>query len=653
MNTHKKINELLIGFVLGELSNQQESEVKAHLAECQKCSNELKRLEVLLNCAGQMSQLSADKQLCESAKKAILETVETERMKPTPRPSIDLVHIWRTIMKARITKLATAAMIFFIAFAVWMYLFGGSGDLFANMLEKIEHIDSFTYQHKMTIKGIVNNLPKDIPITLDSTVYVSDKHGIRQDMQMGSSTISIIYIPPDSNVITQVLPMSKNYIYATMTNEQIQEKLQKVNPKGMIKEFKSFAHKNLDIKTIDGFEAEGIEVDDPNFMAETFETAVGRLWVDVESQLPVRIEIEGSSADGQAETKIIAYDFDWISLVEPEIFEINIPPDYTLHGEIDISNNETAAVNGLRLFAEITDGQYPSNLDIFTTKKEATEALLTDLLQKPDANINPNMPFTKEQLEKMSNIIAACSFYAKLLKEKKEPVYFGEKVTAENENMPLLIWKVSDSEFRIIFGNLSAENVSVERLSELENDPNFIAVMEAPRKRATTTIAETFLGHQQDKWHLTAGDKIIAHSSITLTAWPEEPQPMQIALPYPNAALQSVKLGDLVLAFKMLDKGNYEIEIPYAELEHGQKDMEFVWTVSLSELQKVDYGYRTVLKSLLNVSSYKLYFVLEPDCNYTNSKDSTLTQWRMFAWNSPENPNNLFGSCGITIQKLQ
>jgi hypothetical protein len=615
-----------------------------------KSSQDSGQVEELISRAISREQPEFDFDKWKHNHKEEIEIYESQTADGLIARSVQPFALWRTIMKSKLTKLATAAMVF-IACVIGLYLFHGSQDVFASMLEKIEHIESFTYQHKMTIKGMVSNLAQDFPITLESTVYVSDRYGIRQDMQMGSSTISIIYIPADSNVITQLLPMSKNYIYATMTNEQVQEKLRKTNPKGMIEEFKSFAYKNLGIKTIDGFEAEGIEVDDQNFMAGVFETAVGRLWIDITSQLPVRIEIDGTSADGQTETKIIAYDFDWLSLVEPEIFEINIPPDYTLHGEIDISDNETAAVNGLRLFAEITDGQYPSNLDIFTTKMEALEGLVGDLAQ-PDAAINPDMPFTKEQLEKMNNIVAACSFYAKLLKDGKEPVYFGEKVTAENENMPLLTWKVSENEYRVIFGNLHTENVSIEGLSELENDPDFIAVMEAPRKTETAAIVETFLAHQADKWHLTAGDKIVAHSSITLTAWPKEPQPMQIALPYPNAALQSVKLGDVPLVSKMLDKGNYEIEIPYAELEHGRKDMEFVWTVSLSELQKVDYGYRTVLKSLLNVSSYKLDFVLEPDCNYTNSQDSTLTEWRLFAWSSTPFPNNLFGSCGITIRKL-
>ena len=49
MNTHEKISELLISFVLGELSEKEKSQVKAHVAECAECSSELKRLQALLS----------------------------------------------------------------------------------------------------------------------------------------------------------------------------------------------------------------------------------------------------------------------------------------------------------------------------------------------------------------------------------------------------------------------------------------------------------------------------------------------------------------------------------------------------------------------------------------------------------------------------
>ena len=116
MNTHENINELLVGFVLKELSEEQRTAVKTHLAECQQCSSELRRLEVLLECTGRMEKLRADENICESAKEVLFATIGSEEMKePTPGLNISPAFIWRTIMKSRISKLATAAVIILIA----------------------------------------------------------------------------------------------------------------------------------------------------------------------------------------------------------------------------------------------------------------------------------------------------------------------------------------------------------------------------------------------------------------------------------------------------------------------------------------------------------------------------------------------------------
>ena len=112
MNRHETINKLLVDFALGELPQQKETEMKTHLVECPQCSSELKQLETLLECTERIRELSADKQMCESAKQAILASVESGEMKQqTTRPNISPALIWRTIMKSPITKLAAAAVI--------------------------------------------------------------------------------------------------------------------------------------------------------------------------------------------------------------------------------------------------------------------------------------------------------------------------------------------------------------------------------------------------------------------------------------------------------------------------------------------------------------------------------------------------------------
>jgi hypothetical protein len=112
MKNHEKINKLLVDFVLGELSEQQTSEVKTHLTKCGRCRSQLQRLEALLECTGRIRELSADEQVCESAKQAIFTKLVSEETKEqAPRPNISLAFIGRTIMKRPITKLAAAVVI--------------------------------------------------------------------------------------------------------------------------------------------------------------------------------------------------------------------------------------------------------------------------------------------------------------------------------------------------------------------------------------------------------------------------------------------------------------------------------------------------------------------------------------------------------------
>jgi hypothetical protein len=111
MSKHKNINQLLAAFALGELPQQQVSEVKTHLAECPQCSNELKHLEALLECTGRIRELATDAKICDSAKKSLFAAVESEKTKYSSRPNIGPESIWRKIMKSPITKLAAAAVI--------------------------------------------------------------------------------------------------------------------------------------------------------------------------------------------------------------------------------------------------------------------------------------------------------------------------------------------------------------------------------------------------------------------------------------------------------------------------------------------------------------------------------------------------------------
>jgi hypothetical protein len=195
-------------------------------------------------------------------------------------------------------------------------------------------------------------------------------------------------------------------------------------------------------------------------MGGMFEDATARLWVEIGTDFPVRIEIDGIVAGGQMEMSMVIDDFQWNVELDQALFVPDIPSDYTSQ-EMKTEANEGTAINGLKLFAELTDGRYPSNLALLTLMKEITEELMKKygmkIIEKQD-----------EYTNELQNILQVGTFYAQLAGMEKEAVYYGDTVTAENPEAVLLRWKVSDGVYRVIFGDLSAGNFSAEELAELE-----------------------------------------------------------------------------------------------------------------------------------------------------------------------------------------
>ena len=236
-------------------------------------------------------------------------------------------------MKSSITKFAAAAVII-IALLIGINQLDGSlemtGVAWGEVVKKVEQIESFIFQHQISITSV----PEGTTVQeTETTTYVSSEFGLRQDAYMNGQVIGISYIPLEGTIITQVMPSEKKYRSVSTPEEHIRKTHEQVNPVGMIKEFMSFEHTELGREIIDGVEVEGIEVNDPGFLTiltSAFESAVGRLWVNVETNLPVRTEIVGVSGDGSIEVKIVAYDFDWEAEPGPSVFEPDIPDDYTL-----------------------------------------------------------------------------------------------------------------------------------------------------------------------------------------------------------------------------------------------------------------------------------------------------------------------------------
>ena len=72
-------------------------------------------------------------------------------------------------------------------------------------------------------------------------------------------------------------------------------------------------------------------------------------------------------------------------------------------------------------------------------------------------------------LEALQPVYPIGLFYMALVEDKKEPIYYGQTVGPDDVEAVLLRWKISDDQYRVIFGDLSTMDVTAEKLAELEN----------------------------------------------------------------------------------------------------------------------------------------------------------------------------------------
>ena len=244
-------------------------------------------------------------------------------------------------MKSRITKFAVAASII-IAVIIVVNQFGGSIDgttiAWAKVIETIENAHTLTSREIriLTCEG------KELPFLGTSEVmkYASSEYGVREDMCKDGQPLSHTYWLLKANECVNVTPMLKQYKRKPLTEAE-KRVLHQMTPDGIANLIRTSEYVELGRKIIDGVDVEGLEIRGPDLVVAPvkLDNIVIRMWVDVETYLPVVIEAEAVSSDKYltaltggkpVEVELLAGEFQWDIELEPNVFEPNIPDDYTM-----------------------------------------------------------------------------------------------------------------------------------------------------------------------------------------------------------------------------------------------------------------------------------------------------------------------------------
>ncbi len=386
------------------------------------------------------------------------------------------------IMKTRLTKLAIAAAVIILVVLAGLPFVGkkNQGVALANVLAKIEQANAYIYKIKITMTGMPSTPTGKQQ--MQGTITVSNEYGMKMDMDIidpnsRKDMFQQMYVLPAQKAAYMIMPEAKKYMKMEFSDDLlIKMKKQNNDPREMIKQIMRCQYTELGRSIIDGKDVVGFHTTDPTMLAGVVETADVNytLWVDTESWLPVRAEMD-LKVNEQMQMQYIISDFAWDIPVKTSDFEPVIPEDFKglpAEGVKMPEMTEQAAIEGLRFFADLS-GEYPKKLDLLNLMqdigklKKSKSPAAEQLRQKFEKSGSDEEKATKV-MEVMRPIQSLGMFYMTLLQDKKEPVYYGESVGPADGDKVLLRWKTSEGQYRVIFGNLTAADVTSEQLAELE-----------------------------------------------------------------------------------------------------------------------------------------------------------------------------------------
>ncbi len=419
-------------------------------------------------------------------------------------------------MKSHKFKLAAAAAII-IAILAGLPFFSSNGSsvVLADVLERIEQTQAFMYRLKMTMTGSMVSGAPDGKKEMECTITISNNYGMKMEMTTTDANsgkeemTQRMYVIPDKRTMITVMPKHKKYMRMEL-NDDLLARMKKQNndPREMIKQIMGSEYTELGRSVIDGIDVEGFHTTDPAFYGGVMENVECTLWVDVEKWLPVRTEMDFKMNEQmRMQVHGVIFDYQWDIPVNASDFEPVIPEDFTAFATEAMKlpgMTEEAAVEGLKFFAEIT-GQYPKKLNLvnlmqeFSAIKDSKKLTDAGMKLKEEMDRMQKDEHVKKLTETILKVQSIGMFYMTLIQDKKEPVYYGETVAFQDVEKVLLRWKISDDQYRVIFGDLSALDVSADELAELEkssiNAGNKIPIateQAAPQAAETSTATDHY-----------------------------------------------------------------------------------------------------------------------------------------------------------------
>ena len=248
--------------------------------------------------------------------------------------------IWGKLMKNPVRKLAAAAII--IVALLINFQSGNSGVAWGAVLEQVEKAQNIVF--RITTNAKIQGEQQETTVQPEIIFYKSSEYGSLSKCFNESKLLITNCWNIKEPSMTLLFHESKKFRKVTYDRPGKIKLDENDDPCVWVKEIMKRNYTKLGKDVINSKKVEGIECSDlgEEVFGKSFKKATARLWVEIGTNYPVRIEIDGIDMAQQfdmpdnvdvnlsdMEMNMVMDDFQWNVKLDPNLFYPDIPSDYT------------------------------------------------------------------------------------------------------------------------------------------------------------------------------------------------------------------------------------------------------------------------------------------------------------------------------------
>ncbi len=159
--------------------------------------------------------------------------------------------------------------------------------------------------------------------------YRSARLGVRQNFYQSKELRAVRVINPAEQVLHALDVASRTYSRRELSDAELGQLRGSGDVREFIERFRSLGYRPIGTGELNGIAVSAIETEDPEIWGERFESGRRRLWIDMETKWPLRLEYEGSRDDGAARVEYVLDGFHWNPDLPADEFEFRVPPGFS------------------------------------------------------------------------------------------------------------------------------------------------------------------------------------------------------------------------------------------------------------------------------------------------------------------------------------